>query len=337
MAQRASKACSDDSGRDRLDDVAALGIAGEQPIGHQLGHRVVDRRRQHVQLLGERADVERVVQGERPVQDPAAEIGVDDPVLFDLEPTELATEVGQRRTLPCHGPCDVREEDAVRPGQDVLSDPAFAVRQRVGEQRHAVLPAPHLEALELLAERRRETFGDDALILVQDVHPERTTAVDRLLGAAPGVQAHQEHRRLERQRRDRAGRRTEVVVPVSAGQDRHPTREVADDVPEGLLVGHVPRPLGDPTGRWSITTWSRPSDGGRSCIKRAFRSTDFRDSWSRTRPRRRRRRCPRRVSVRREEPLCPFHDLADRGRSSPDGPVVEGPRRTARRTSRRHP
>ena len=42
-------------------------------------------------------------------------------------------------------------------------------------------------------------LGDDALILVEDVQPERTTGMDRLLGAATGVQAHEEHRRLERQ------------------------------------------------------------------------------------------------------------------------------------------
>jgi hypothetical protein len=58
-----------------------------------------------------------------------AKIAVDDPVLLDLEPTELAAEVGQRGAFAGHRARHVGEEHAVRARHDVLRHAALAVGQ----------------------------------------------------------------------------------------------------------------------------------------------------------------------------------------------------------------
>ena len=192
----------------------------------------------------------------------------------------------------------------MRAGHDILGDAALAVGERVGEQRHTARPTIHSQPVELRAARRGEPFRDDALILVKDVHAEDPAGVDRLLRASPSVQTHQQHRRVQRQRRHRTRGGPEVLVAVPRRENRYPTGEVTDDVPKGLLARvafglcHAPPP--SVTLRWpGIADHAAPAFAGQGAF--SFNGNPTRRSSSSCRVR---QAAPGlRFSVRRKEPL----------------------------------
>jgi hypothetical protein len=136
------------------------------------------------------------------------------------------------------------EEDPVRAAADGLGHPALQHRQRVGEQRDAGAAAVHRDAAELVPLRTGEALGEMGLVRTEDVHREAAGPVHGLLGAAVLVEAGQQHRRVHRQRRDRADRHAVVGAALGGGQHHHAAGEVADDPPEdrgvdrGVTAGH---------------------------------------------------------------------------------------------------
>ena len=223
--------------------MAALLVAGHQPIADQAGQRVVGRRRRQPQPLGQLLHVQAVAGAGLPAQHEVPEPVVRRVVLRHLEAAEPAAEVRQRRALPRLGVLHRGQENPVGAARYHLDYPALDRRQRPGEQRDTGSPGADLDPGELVVVAAGEPLGEVALVLAQDVEREPTAAAHRLLRWAATVQASQEHRRVERQRGDRADCHPVAPPAVEGREDDDAAHEVADHLPEDGRVEGLSSPL----------------------------------------------------------------------------------------------
>src|SRR6185312_5087275 len=99
-------------GGERGDDVVAP-AAGHQVVGRQLRERVVDALRVGVELGRQPLDVQRLPDGQGPLEDPLPELAVRRLVERALQPPEPAPEVRERRGVGAGRLPDPGEEDGV--------------------------------------------------------------------------------------------------------------------------------------------------------------------------------------------------------------------------------
>src|SRR5207249_7819480 len=98
------------------------------------------------------------------------------------------------------GTLDLADVDGVIAGVVRGDDAAFDVRQRALENRRAGAAAATGQVDELVAARHREPARQLLLMLVEDVHDEHLRPVDRRIALRALVDAHEDERRIERDR-----------------------------------------------------------------------------------------------------------------------------------------
>ena len=219
--------------RERGHDEPAVTVAVHEPFAAEPSQRAANGLRRQVELGGEGVGVEQLADRQSPIEQTLAQAGVGLGVLLELEAPELAAEVGQRRLALARARVDdLGQEHTVRAARDMLDHTALELRQRVAQQRDAVLAVGDVQPRELVRGPRGEVPRQGPLVLREDVHREVPSLLDRAPGGGLAVEADEQHRWLERQRRHRAGGGAEALSAVRDGDHSHSAGEVTDRVAE---------------------------------------------------------------------------------------------------------
>ena len=224
---------------ERRRDEAAVRVAADDVVARQPDKGIGDVRGLDPELLGHLRRLQRSVQRAAPGQHVATHRLVGLLLADALEPAEPAPVVGQRRAVVSGCDGHVGEEHRVRASGDRLAHLALEARERSLQHGDAVASDVVVEVGELVA-LAREPVREVLLGLREDVDDERAGLHHRRLCLAGLVQADQDHRRLHRQRAERAGRGAEPAAVDGGRDDGDAAGEPADHVAEDLLVRDRP-------------------------------------------------------------------------------------------------